>query len=435
MNYINNKNQIISNFLIFFTPISFLIGRVFIELSLFLFTLIALSQFKKWNKFILERSLILILLSLFYLTVLISTIINYEFLSKVTDHNLILKSLLNFRFIIYIISVWFVFQETKINKNFIIPMITVYFLFLFDGYVQFFSGENLLGYSNSAGRITGVFNDEYIFGSYIQKVLPIIMIILFVTFEIKSFRQKFYLFTILLFSSVIILLSGDRAAILLFLLYLILCTIYLSVLRKILTLNFLISGLIIFLIISSGLGKNIQSLDKRYNPKSEFNAHVLKNKDSSSIILRYIPKDHLGHFLIVKEMAKDNLYLGKGIKSFRIMCRAKLGGLHLVEGGVCSTHPHNYYLQSVSSGGIIGLFFLSSIFILISLKMLLYFFGLFKNEIKHPLVILSTTCIFVYFWPLIPTGNFFSNWISGFNCFALALFLFINSKFTNSKNE
>ena len=166
MNYINNKNQIISNFLIFFTPISFLIGRVFIELSLFLFTLIALSQFKKWNKFILERSLILILLSLFYLTVLISTIINYEFLSKVTDHNLILKSLLNFRFIIYIISVWFVFQETKINKNFIIPMITVYFLFLFDGYVQFFSGENLLGYSNSAGRITGVFNDEYIFGSY-----------------------------------------------------------------------------------------------------------------------------------------------------------------------------------------------------------------------------------------------------------------------------
>ena len=79
-------------------------------------------------------------------------------------------------------------------------------------------------------------------------------------------------------------------------------------------------------------------------------------------------------------MAKDNLYLGKGIKSFRLMCRGKLGNFYPVEGGVCSTHPHNYYLQSVSSSGVIGLFFLSSIFIYISFKMLLYFIDLFKKK-------------------------------------------------------
>lgn len=434
MNYINNKKQIISNFLIFFTPISFLVGRVFIELSLFLFTLIALSQFKKWNKFILERSLILILLSLFYLIVLISTINNQEILSKVTDQNLILKSFLNFRFILYIISVWFVLNETKINKNYTIPLIFIYIFFLLDGYVQFFLGENLLGYSNSVGRITGIFDDEYIFGSYIQKVLPIILILIFFSFEINTLKQKFYLFIILLLSTVIILLSGDRAANLLFLLFLILCTIYMPELRKIFLINFFISALVILCIISLGIGKNIQSLDQRYNPKSEFNAHSLK-KENSSNLLKYIPKDHFGHFLVVKEMAKDNLYLGKGIKSFRLMCRGKLGNFYPVEGGVCSTHPHNYYLQSVSSGGVIGLFFLLSIFIYISFKMLLYFIDLFRKKSQHSLVILSTICIFVYFWPLIPTGNFFSNWISGFNCFALALFLFINSKFTNGKNE
>ncbi len=434
MNYINNKNQIISNFLIFFTPISFLVGRVFIELSLFLFTIIALSQFKKWNKFILERSLIIILLSLFYLTVLLSTINNQEILSKVTDQNLVLKSFLNFRFILYIISVWFVLNETKINKNFINPLIFVYIFFLLDGYVQFFSGENLLGYTNSAGRITGIFEDEYIFGSYIQKALPIILILIFFSFEINTFKQKSYLFIILLLSTVIIFLSGDRAANILFLFFLILCTIYMSELRKIFLINFFISAVVIFFIISLGIGKNIQSLDKRYNPKSEFNAHSLK-KENSSPLLKYIPNDHLGHYLVVKEMAKDNLYLGKGIKSFRFMCRGKLGNFYPVEGGVCSTHPHNYYLQSVSSSGLIGLFFLLSIFIYISFKMLLYFIDLFKKKSQHSLVILSTICVFVYFWPLIPTGNFFSNWISGFNCFALALFLFINSKFTNGKNE
>ena len=110
------------------------------------------------------------------------------------------------------------------------------------------------------------------------------------------------------------------------------------------------------------------------------------------------------------------------------MCRGKLGNLYPVDGGVCSTHPHNYYLQSISAGGFIGLFFLSSIFILISFKMLNIFLGLFKKESKNELLIISTISIFVYLWPLIPTGNFFSNWISGFNCFALGLFLFINSK-------
>ena len=434
MNYINTKNQSLLNTLIFFFPISFLIGRFFVELSLFVFTLVAICSFKKWSKFLLDKSPIIILLFLFYLTVLVSTINNLEILSKVTDQNLILKSFLNFRFILYIISVWFVLNETKINKNFINPLIFVYIFFLFDGYVQFFSGENLLGYTNSAGRITGIFEDEYIFGSYIQKVLPIILILIFFSFEMNTLKQKSYLFIILLLSTIIILLSGDRAANLLFLFFLILCTIYMSELRKILLINFFISGVVFFCIISLGIGKNVQSLDQRYNPTSEFNAHTLK-KENPSPLLKYIPKDHLGHYLVVKEMAKDNLYLGKGIKSFRFMCRGKLGNFYPVEGGVCSTHPHNYYLQSVSSSGVIGLFFLLSIFIYISFKMLLYFIDLFKKKSQHSLVILSTICVFVYFWPLIPTGNFFSNWISGFNCFVLGLFLFISSKFKIGKNE
>jgi len=129
------------------------------------------------------------------------------------------------------------------------------------------------------------------------------------------------------------------------------------------------------------------------------------------------------------------LYFGKGLKSFRFMCRGKLGNFYPIDGGVCSTHPHNYYLQSVSAGGLISLFFLSSIFILISFKMINIFLQLFKKTKNNELLTLSTICIFVYLWPLIPTGSFFSNWISGFNCFALGLFLFINSKSNSEQNK
>ena len=434
MKYLNLDKQIVFNFLIFFFPISFLVGRSIVELFLFIFFITTLIYCKKWKNYLFDKNFIVILLSLYYLSVFFSTYINIEILAQTTDQNLIFKSLINFRYVIYIISIWFVFQEIKLDKRFFLITIFVYLIFLADGYFQFFTGENLLGYSMPSGRISGIFEDEYIFGSYIQKVIPIMITLFYLTFETKLKNKSFYFFLVLFLSTVIILLSGDRAAIIIFVFYLAISFLLVPSYRKILLMNFLISGAVLFLVVSFGIGKNLGTLDQRYNPKSTYNAHSAQTKTNHPIT-KYIPRDHFGHFLVVKEMAKDNLYFGKGLKSFRFMCRGKLGNFYPVDGGVCSTHPHNYYLQSISAGGLTGLFFLSSIFILISFKMINIFLKLFKKTKNNELLTLSTICIFVYLWPLIPTGNFFSNWISGFNCFALGLFLFINSKSNSEKNK
>jgi len=434
MKYLNLDKQIIFNFLIFFFPISFLVGRAIVELLLFIFFITTLIYCKKWKNYLFDKNFIIILLSLFYLSVFFSTYINIEILAQTTDQNLLLKSLINFRYVIYIISIWFVFQEIKLDKRFFLITIFVYLIFLIDGYFQFFTGENLLGYSMPSGRISGIFETEYIFGSYIQKVIPIMITLFYLTFEAKLKNKSLYFFLVLFLSTVIILLSGDRAAIIIFVFYLTISFLLVPSYRKILLMNFLISGAVLFLVVSFGMGKNIGTLEQRYNPESTYNAHSGQTKINHPIF-KYIPRDHLGHFLVVKEMAKDNLYFGKGLKSFRFMCRGKLGNFYPIDGGVCSTHPHNYYLQSVSAGGLISLFFLSSIFILISFKMINIFLQLFKKTKNNELLTLSTICIFVYLWPLIPTGSFFSNWISGFNCFALGLFLFINSKSNSEQNK
>ena len=434
MKYLNLDKQIIFNFLIFFFPISFLVGRAIVELLLFIFFITTLIYCKKWKNYLFDKNFIIILLSLFYLSVFFSTYINIEILAQTTDQNLLLKSLINFRYVIYIISIWFVFQEIKLDKRFFLITIFVYLIFLIDGYFQFFTGENLLGYSMPSGRISGIFENEYIFGSYIQKVIPIMITLFYLTFEAKLKNKSLYFFLVLFLSTVIILLSGDRAAIIIFVFYLTISFLLVPSYRKILLMNFLISGAVLFLVVSFGMGKNIGTLEQRYNPESTYNAHFGQTKINHPIF-KYIPRDHLGHFLVVKEMAKDNLYFGKGLKSFRFMCRGKLGNFYPIDGGVCSTHPHNYYLQSVSAGGLISLFFLSSIFILISFKMINIFLQLFKKTKNNELLTLSTICIFVYLWPLIPTGSFFSNWISGFNCFALGLFLFINSKSNSEQNK
>lgn len=435
MTYFNFNKQILFNFLVFFFPLSFLVGRIVIELLLFIFFLTTLFYCKRWKAFFFDKNYIIILLSLFYLSVFFSTFINLEILSQTTNQNLLLKSLFNFRYVIYTISIWFIFQEIKLDKRFFAISIFFYLFFLIDGYFQFFTGQNLLGYTMpSSGRITGIFEDEYIFGSYIQKVIPIMITLFYLTFDSNFKNKSFYFFFVLFLSTNIILLSGDRSAIILFIFYLVIFFLLVPSYRKIFLMNFLVSGAILFLIVSFEIGKNLATLDQRYNPKSSYNAHSAQAKSNHPII-KYIPKDHFGHFLVVKEMSKDNLYFGKGLKSFRFMCRGKLGNLYPVEGGVCSTHPHNYYLQSISAGGLIGLFFLSSIFILISFKMLNIFLKLFKKTTHSELLTISTISIFVYLWPLIPTGNFFSNWISGFTCFALGLFLFINSNLSSEKDK
>ena len=428
MIYFNNYKQIFLNILVLIFPISFLFGRTFVEVFLILFSIYTIVNLKKWKKYIIDNDYIIILLFFFYFAVCLSTLINLEILNKLTDKPLLLKSFLNFRFIIYIISVWYVLDEIIFKKKIFIFTIGVYILFLVDGYTQFFSGQNLLGYQLiSTGRLTGIFEDEQIFGSYIQKVLPLVIILFILIFKDKVNYLK-SLLIILSFSSIIIFFSGDRSALLLYSLFLILNLIYLSNLRKIILLNFLITSLLTSVIIFTGAGKNLKSLDKRYNLKSDYNMLINKN-NASSTKLKFVPRDYYGHYLIVKEMTKDNLIFGKGIKSFRVMCRTNL---YPVENGVCSTHPHNYYLQSLSSGGLIAFFFLSLIFLIFTFKLIKLLFNLFNNKKNNNILSLTIITVFVYLWPIIPTGNFFNNWISGFNCFALGLFLFANSKFKNN---
>jgi O-antigen ligase len=426
--YFNNYKQIFLNILVLIFPISFLFGRTFVEVFLILISIYTIVNLKKWKKYIIDNDYIIILLFFFYFAVCLSTLINLEILNKLTDKPLLLKSFLNFRFIIYIISVWYVLDEIIFKKKIFIFTIGVYILFLVDGYTQFFSGQNLLGYQLiSTGRLTGIFEDEQIFGSYIQKVLPLVIILFILIFKDKVNYLK-SLLIILSFSSIIIFFSGDRSALLLYSLFLILNLIYLSNLRKIILLNFLITSLLTSVIIFTGAGKNLKSLDKRYNLKSDYNMLINKN-NASSTKLKFVPRDYYGHYLIVKEMTKDNLIFGKGIKSFRVMCRTNL---YPVENGVCSTHPHNYYLQSLSSGGLIAFFFLSLIFLIFTFKLIKLLFNLFNNKKNNNILSLTIITVFVYLWPIIPTGNFFNNWISGFNCFALGLFLFANSKFKNN---
>ena len=109
-------------------------------------------------------------------------------------------------------------------------------------------------------------------------------------------------------------------------------------------------------------------------------------------------------------MYLENKFLGVGVRNFRNLCSDKKYEISELS---CSSHPHNTYIQILSETGIIGFLFLLlalSYFCIYVLKHLIlkirgnYYFNDFE------ICILSG--IAIYLWPVIPTGNAFSNWLS-----------------------
>ena len=118
-----------------------------------------------------------------------------------------------------------------------------------------------------------------------------------------------------------------------------------------------------------------------------------------------------GHFvtyLTAIDVWLDNPIIGNGIKSFRIKCATKL---HLPN-RVCTTHPHNYYLELLNDTGLLGaLLLVCAIFYLITNK----FFNFKYYEKNEKLLFICLLIIIIAeFFPLRSSGSFFSTTNSAF---------------------
>ena len=113
----------------------------------------------------------------------------------------------------------------------------------------------------------------------------------------------------------------------------------------------------------------------------------------------------------------DNPVLGIGPKTYREECKKEEYQVYMEGYGVmdaCQLHPHNTYIQLLSETGIVG-----SIPVIIVLMLIIYFFGkslidyYFKKQKKYDdYYTCLLICVFINLFPLIPTGNFFNNWLS-----------------------
>ena len=103
-----------------------------------------------------------------------------------------------------------------------------------------------------------------------------------------------------------------------------------------------------------------------------------------------------------------NKVIGTGIKTFRHECKKKIYNTGKMK-NLCSTHPHNYFLEIISELGIIGIILFITFFLMIIKR----FYKYFKNNYSFSIYLYSSFFInFLSFLLIITSGRFFSNWIS-----------------------
>ena len=422
-------------FLLYFLllmPFTYLIGIFMTELfSLFLILFFLINNrnifYFKDNKFIV----------LFFFSIYIGL----NALIQIDD-NLKFSSLFHFRYILLSLSIVFFLKYFENANIWLIKNILYIFFFItsiiiFDAFYQYLLGNNLLGYEIHKNRISGVFGEELVLGSFLMKILPILTWLLFYSnFDLKKNKKNLIIF--FSFYIICIFLTTERTAFGLAIIYFVLIIFFVGPLRKIFLIPLPI--LLIFIVIISyfEIGKidaTSRVFIKTFNQFT--NQYFIKNHDKKGISVNpelkvnnikenilIFSKDHTGHYKLAFKLFKDKPIFGVGPKGFRHYCR---GVNYNPEIGICSTHPHNYLVQIASETGLIGLSFYSFFLIFIIIKIFKSRKILNSLNDKFSLVIISIGLL-INLFPFLPSGNFFNNWISIINYYFFGIYFYNYNK-------
>ncbi len=486
---IKSDKKNLLNLLVISLPLFFALGPALIEIVSFIFfvffVVLYLNKDNDMLKLIKDNRQIINLFFLFWFVLIISS-----FLSN--DYYLSFKNTgFYFRFLCFSLVILYCLNNYEKIKHFLLyAYFFLFFLLFLTSIYEFTTGLNFfnnLPYSN--GRISSIFLDEKILGSFIIKSLPIIIALIY----FNKIKYNFLIiFVLILISLILITLSGERTALILFSIFF----IFLLKFKDFRKIFYIILFSIFCLII--------------INPKIFVNNstdRIVKNSLSQAGIpligsnerIRMFSPIHEHHYLSGLNMFLKNPILGIGPNNFREECKKvkyfvnkipfieekiyarsdgnfkhvgkyiyfsidnfiseryadeieiadKFKSFPVTEGiseikfkknehifsykdnlaiSGCNTHPHNYLIQFLAETGVVGfLFYISLICFCLYRLILIIFDKNSKNKIPEYLMLVS---ILLSLFPLLPSGNFFNN-MTSFNIFwNLPFYLFFSKNFS-----
>ena len=398
-----NHLKLISKLLILF-PISLIAGPVTFEAIIFLSTIIFFIKadkniiFKLLNKFPVKLFLI------FWIYIIINSFFSFDPLISLKS------SFFYIRFLFLAFCIYYALEYDKLFlKYFLIVLAACLVFLLIDSIIQYTSPikTNLFGMVTPEpnDRLSSLFHNEMIMGSYVSRLIPLYCLAFF-------FLNKKLSYFIFFSGFILIFLSGERTALGMALIatsvILFICKFNF---KKKLFFTFSIISIFLFLILTN----------KHYfNRNITLTINEIKNTSKKITDFQIFSPKHHSLYQTAYNIFLDNKILGMGAYSFRYVCDDKQ---YKYNENSCSTHPHNFPLQILSELGIIGFIIYLSTFGLIIFRI---FFS--KDNVLAKLVL---TCFFINFFPFVPSGNLFNNWLSSMIYLPLGFYLYFN----NPKNK
>jgi O-antigen ligase len=383
-------------------PTSVIFSKFLAEIFLLivvLFTLLNLFKKYRWNNiFFWVPKYDLLKISnaflIFFIFIFVNKLINF---SNIYD---LFKSFALLRFSIFLLIplIFINIKNIKFN-NLIYFVIIPTFALNIDLIYQFYSSKNIFGYSYDFGykRASSFFGDEKIAGSYLY--FNFFMLLMLFNFC----KYKKFLISLIILTYYAIYLSGDRQPFLIINLSLIIFLfLFFNEIKLNITKNRVKYSFIILLILFLSFNYNFKKVI--ITEKYLGTLNQIKEFDFKKTHYYY-------HFNKAFIIFKSNIIFGTGYKSFRFECsnekyEEKLNKNYPGYFSGCATHPHNYYLEIMSENGTAGL--LLFIFIIYT------FFKICLNKVyyqKKEIIINKIMFIFIFsfFFPLKPTGSFYTN--------------------------
>ena len=399
MNKFNTSKEFLLKYILYFFPIFIILGNVVINFVFVIVFFIYLLSCLLKKKIIFSETYEFKFFLCFYVYLLINSLLAEDI--KIS----LLRSIPYIKFFIFVLMYRNFIEERKINfKTLGIIWFIIIFILALDIIYQSIFGHDIFNYtSDYSTRNSGFFFDELVAGSFLVSFLFINIFLL-----IKNNNSP-YIFLYFVFYILVVFLTGERASLLDFVLILI--CVYMFCIKSNLilkNLSILASILIIISIIF-----NFSNFKGRYLSTISFS----QNQDSS-LVETYLRSEYGAHTISSIMILKDNLLFGVGNKNFRISCKnytdevikfqkkIENNSNSLYPNG-CATHPHQIYNEFLSEHGLIGTTII--MFILISL--------LSKNISTARKSNLNLVCFFyiiLYFFPILPSGSFFSTLPSTF---------------------
>jgi len=361
-------------------------------------------------------------------------------------NEILMKSVALIRFGLLLVVINFLIKNDKKFLKYLTNILIISFSILFIGILlQMINIEPLI-LKKPFARYTSFFGEESVLGGYLIRFLPIVIGLMIVNKISKN-----YIMVIFIISSIMIILSGERSALLLLVLFLIISLLFINKIEiklKILTI-FMFFLTVISLSIFNDTFKNrivyqtMYQLNLIHTDKNYLELYLkknLKNHNVSSEVIAIAKEEYfipLKYYLMFSSSIKifrDNITLGSGFKTYRFICKDKgyyenknylafdkrpnkpYPGFTNIDN--CSTHPHNYYFQLLSETGLFTFLIVISIFFYSVIDF-------FKRKELH--LKFFNIAIIINLWPIIPTGSIFNNFI------CIILFICLGLNFKNEK--